>query len=519
MVDNSGMARARVIIAVRVSSEDQKERGYGHANQLRRLPELVAEQGWELARRPDGSPGLYDEGAASTSSEDESDDGLGLASRPVLEQLIRELPDVQPTYLVCRKLDRLHRNNLQWEYLQHKLLGAGVEAIVQFPALDGRPELRRIGSPRERAWASMEATWASLEKAELKEKLMAARRERATRGLPNGGPAPYGYARPVARGPFVVLESEAAVYRAMVEWTIEGRGAAWIANRLTRDGVPTRSGTSGWTATTVRRILTSEAQTGMVRVRFDGVDRWEPGYEQEAIVTRERWELARSVVKARGGQPGENHRRHALAGLLRCSTCGRNLKATVNRKVIAGTRRTYWHYTCKIYNSGCTDGYSISERRALAELAEQIAARLDATEQWIEPETGTDLGPSEDRIATLAAELTDAERKVRRAHSAWIDADDDMAGIALDELRRRRDAAREISEQLDAARNAHATAVVNPSPSVDVDELRALLDGWLDFPDDDKRAVLSAVIDHAVLLPPGRDRRLQIVWATESEVA
>ena len=58
---------------------------------------------------------------------------------------------------------------------------------MQFPALEGYPELRRIGSPRERAWASMEATWASLEKAELKEKLMAARRERAERGLPNGG--------------------------------------------------------------------------------------------------------------------------------------------------------------------------------------------------------------------------------------------------------------------------------------------------------------------------------------------
>jgi DNA invertase Pin-like site-specific DNA recombinase len=111
----------------------------------------------------------------------------------VLEQLIRELPDVRPTYLVCRKLDRLHRNNLQWEYPQHKLLAAGVEAIVQFPAPDGYPELRRIGSPRERAWASMEAMWASLEKAELKEKLMAARRECAERGLPNGGSPPYGY--------------------------------------------------------------------------------------------------------------------------------------------------------------------------------------------------------------------------------------------------------------------------------------------------------------------------------------
>jgi hypothetical protein len=31
----------RVIIAVRVSSEAQQEQGFGHANQLRRLPEMV----------------------------------------------------------------------------------------------------------------------------------------------------------------------------------------------------------------------------------------------------------------------------------------------------------------------------------------------------------------------------------------------------------------------------------------------------------------------------------------------
>jgi len=165
LVDIDVVEPVRVIVAVRVSSEDQKERGYGHASQIRRLPELVAEQGWVIADRPSGQPGLYDEGAASTSADDGSDDGLGLAARPVLAQLIRELEETRPTYLVCRKLDRLHRNTLQWEYLQHKLLAAGVEAIVQFPALDGRPEIRRIGSPRERAWASMEATWASLEKA------------------------------------------------------------------------------------------------------------------------------------------------------------------------------------------------------------------------------------------------------------------------------------------------------------------------------------------------------------------
>lgn len=130
MADTWDMSTTRVIIAVRVSSEDQREKGYGHAAQLERLPQ--------------------------------QDDDLDLASRPVMAALIQELPDTQPTFLVCRKLDRLHRSNLQWQYLQHRLKLAGVEGIAQFPSLASGPEARRIGSPRDRAFAAMEAAWASL---------------------------------------------------------------------------------------------------------------------------------------------------------------------------------------------------------------------------------------------------------------------------------------------------------------------------------------------------------------------
>ncbi len=194
---------------------------------------------------------------------------------------------------------------------------------------------------------------------------------------------------------------------------------------------------------------------------------------------RERWEPARSVLDARSfGSGNRNARRHALAGILRRSACGATLQAQVTRKTLHdGMRQDYWNYTCKVYNPGCTQGYSISERRALAELAEHIAARLDATHEWVEPEAGDDLAPVEERIETLTADLTAAERKVRRAHTAWVDTDDDLATIALEELHRRRDAARQIADQLDTLRREHATALSQPAESIDVAELRQLLDG------------------------------------------
>jgi site-specific DNA recombinase len=413
-----------------------------------------------------------------------------------------------------RKLDRLHRNNLQYEYLTSKLMHAGVEGFAQFPGMRGAPQLREVGDPRQRAMASMEATFASLEKAELKEKLMAARRRRATQGLPNGGRVPYGYRRLAdPRAPFAVIDDERDVYLRLIEWAVEGRGPAFMAARLCKDGVPTRSGTPTWTATTVRRILASEAQTGMVRVRFDGKDAWVEG-GHEPLVDRERWETAQAVLGSRKRESGSNQKRHALAGLLRCSACGATLKATVNRPPKpGGGRYEYWHYTCKVYNSGCQAGYSVSERRALDELAQLIQARLDATEDWVQPQAADDLSPLRERVEQLTARRADAERALARAEERYEQAHDSLVQRAAQRLHARESALVAVEAELAEARAALAAAAATPAASVvRLEELRDALAGWRTFEDDDKRALLEAVIERATLLPPGRERRLDVVW-------
>ena len=514
------MATPRVIISVRVSSEAQQEQGFGHANQLRRLPELVEEQGWEIAKRPDGSPGIYDEGHASTTAAAGSE--LSLGSRPVMQALLAELSVVQPTYLVCREQDRLHRSSLEWELLQHQMVKAGVEAVVQWPNLQGAPIITRLSESKDRAFASIQAAFASLQKADMKAKLMAGRRERTAQGLPNGGHAPYGYERPKSgtRGdramPFVINEAEAQTYRQIIQWTIEGHGSAWIAHRLNRLGVPTRSGRSGWSAPTVRHIVASQAPLGMIRVR----DGWQPAQDQEAIVSRESWEQAQAALEPRRRGAGAiNKRRHTLAGLLRCSACGKTMKARVHRRSRV-ERKTgqlkhyeYWFYTCKIYGSGCSEGCSINERRALSELAKHIDEALNSTTKWVQPAPASNMGEVEQKVSDLEAGLADAKRKVKRAHTAYVDAEDDMASIALEELHRRRARAQSIESELAEARHAYATAMVAPSDRVDLDELRSLLANWSTFEDNDKRALIETVIDYAVVRPPGRKDRLEVHWA------
>jgi DNA invertase Pin-like site-specific DNA recombinase len=507
------MAKPRVIISVRVSSKEQQEQGFGHANQVRRLPELAKEQGWEIAKRPDGTPGIYDEGFASTTAA-EGDD-LSLESRPVMQALLGELSVVQPTYLVCREVDRIHRSTLEWELLQHALVRAGVEGIVQFPSLEGSPLVTRLSESKDLAFASILATFAQLQKADMKTKLMAGRREREAQGLPGGGLPPYGYARPEKLLPFVIHEPEAEPYRKMIQWTIEGHGAAWIAEELNRLGIPTRKGRGRWTSPTVRGILNSQAQTGMMRAR----GQWQSAKGQPVIVSRDLWEQAQAAREPRRTAAVVNRRRHSLSGLLKCSACGGTMKARVHRpyRTIKSTgerkQYEYWFYACKVYGSGCLEGHTITERRALRELARHIDDALNSTNMWIHAAPSSNIGEVEQDIGKLEAELADAKRKVKRAYTAYVDAEDDVASIALEELHRRRARAGSIETKLDDARRGYAQAMIGPSDQVDLDELRGLLANWETFDDNDKRVLVETVIDYIVVRPPGRKDRLEVHWA------
>ena len=510
LMDGIRMAKPRVIISVRVSTKEQQEKGFGWDNQMRRLPELVAEQGWEIAKRPDGSPGIYDEGFASTTAA--AGDDLSLESRPVMQALLAELAIVAPTFLVCREVDRLHRDTLEWELLQHQLVRAGVEAVVQWPRLEGAPMIVGLSESKDRAFASIQAVFASLQKADMKAKLGAGRRERGAQGLPNGGQVPYGYQRGEPKGPFVVCEADVAVYDQMIGWAIEGVGAVAIANRLSSLGVPTFKGNGRWQATTVRHILSSQAPLGMVRVRQDGASVWVAAAGQPAIITRERWEQAQAVIDTRKRYQ-DGRRRHALAGLLRCSACGKRLLAeTQTYKPKSGEVRRHRYYSCRRNSPDCPSRYAIAESVALKELAVHINVLLQSTTGWVQSPADDDIGEVEGRIGELESELENAREKVKRAHTAYVDAPDDMASIALEELHRRRATLKRLETELGKARKGYAQAMTGPAGDVDMQALRNVLEGWEEFPDDEKRIVLETIVEEALVLPKGRGNRLDVHW-------
>lgn len=186
----------------------------------------------------------------------------------------------------------------------------------------------------------------------------------------------------------------------------------------------------------------------------------------------------------------------------------KTLKGTGERK-----RYEYWFYACKVYGSGCPEGHTIAEDRALREIAKHIDKALSSTTSWTHIAPSSNIGEVEQDISGLERELADAKRKLKRAHTAYVDAEDDLASIALEELHRRRARAADIEAKLTEARRGYAQAMIAPSDQVDLDELRSLLADWETFEDNNKRTLIETVIDYIVVWPPGRKDRLEIHWA------
>ena len=201
---------------------------------------------------------------------------------------------------------------------------------MQWPSLQGMPMVTRLDESKDRAFASIQAVFASLQKADMKAKLGAGRRERAAQGLPYGGQVPYGYDR-VPKGPFVVNEAQAADLRSDDglgdrRARSEGRSQPGLLARAlpVRGAWPTGSHPPSQESSRAKRSW-AWSESG------EWCEKWVPARDQRPIITRERWEQAQAVLGSRK-RYSDHQRRHALAGLLKCSACGYTLRYMVQRR-------------------------------------------------------------------------------------------------------------------------------------------------------------------------------------------
>ena len=190
-----------------------------------------------------------------------------------------------------------------------------------------------------------------------------------------GSFTPYGYKRSeTGHNQLVVDEYPASVVQDIFKWKIAGMNQKGIANRLNQNGVLSPSeykrsigeryqsgfrtkGDSGWTAVTVRRILTNEVYTGNL---VQGI-RTTPNYKlkhyktntrdeccvveesHEPLVSRKTFELVQKLLLLDTRTSPKEDYVFPLAGMLECGDC----KSPMVKKVSICDGKEYSYYVCK----------------------------------------------------------------------------------------------------------------------------------------------------------------------------
>ena len=224
----------RAALYARVSTEDQAKEGFSIAAQVKRLNAYCKARGWIVA-------GEYiDEGHSGRSIE-----------RPAYRRMMAEIDkwDV----LVVLKMDRIHRNSINFTFMMNALKDAGKEFNSMQESFDTTTAMGRFVMDIIQRIAQLES-----EQTGERVKVGMTQKAKKGKGL-LGFPAPYGYAWD--EHDLVQVPGEANVVRQIFREYQDCCPLSHIAARLNFLQVPTKHA-HRWEKGTIYGILTNRIYTG-----------------------------------------------------------------------------------------------------------------------------------------------------------------------------------------------------------------------------------------------------------------
>jgi site-specific DNA recombinase len=366
--------------------------------------------------------------------------------------------------LLVYRIDRLSRKVRQLASIAEELDGLGV-------ILRSATEPFDTGSAAGRMMLQMLGVFAEFEHATIVDRVTSGIERRAREGRWPNGRIPFGYVRNEQKHLIPDVRT-APVIRRIFKWYAAGRlGAAAIARRLDAEHAPAPP--RGWQPAVVLWILGNEAYVGRVHWReqtFPGI--------HEPLIDQDTFDRAGALLKERGEDWS-----------LRAS----------NGMSAKGNGGTYHYYACsgrqKLGRKGC-DGERLPKDKVETAILDQLTGLYrhgglirDAIKQAA-ASSETDRAQLAEQRASLAKEITRAERAIERYQDAFENGDLDPARFKerlsaldtrLDTLQGQDQAlARELAAEAPTTPNTAALhAVANQIGQViatgDTDQTKALL--------------------------------------------
>lgn len=314
--------------------------------------------------------------------------------------------------------------------------------------------------------------------------------ELAEAGMPHGGASrPFGY----AEDRITIVPHEAEIIRDLAERLLAGDTLASLTRWLNDNDIPTVTGRGEWRGTTVRNLLRNPRLSGqrVHRGQIIGKAVWDP------ILTPEQTDRLRRLLDDPARRTTRAARRYLLAGMLRCHKC--------NATLMSHPRKGVGRYVCKTGADfrGC-GGTQITAARVDELIVGAVLMRLD------NPAVAAALADQHADnadAAALAETIAQADDKLTELSNLWA-ADE----ITTDEWKTAR-------ASIEARRDKAARQLSRTTNTTALDGLvgngQQLRGQWNDLNLNRQRAIVQAVLDHAVI-GPGSNRfdpsRVQPVW-------
>jgi len=328
-----------VAIYIRVSSEEQAEKGYSLAEQDRVCQEKAVAMG------ASNIVVYADEGISG-----------GILERPALLRLREALRRREINVLLCRDPDRLSRN------LTHQLIIADecekYDVRLEFTGWEWK------NTPEGQLFFAIRGAISQYEKEKIRERMKRGKTQKALSGLEPNKINIYGYTYS-SEGQALVNEKEAETIRGIFQWfTSADDGITKIANRLNDMGKPGPGG-KRWYKQTVRYILSNQTYIGQhiynkrdqegvinnkytkekIKVTLRPDSEWViipfPSLVPENIF----WSAQEKLSRCRRLWAGKPRNFYLLSGLLTCGDCGNTMYGMLDhykrprRKVVYTCRR------------------------------------------------------------------------------------------------------------------------------------------------------------------------------------
>ncbi len=266
--------------------------------------------------------------------EDEAISGATIDKRPSMLQLLEDLPQLKPDFLISSDQDRIARGNDFW-VIKNKLVKSKTSIITEKEGLIDQNDITKD------ALSDMMAVFAKLERKLIGRRISRGLKSKSQKGLWHTGVAPLGYR--IEKSQLVKIPEEAVLVRKIFNMSADGNGCATIAKILNAKGYKSKTDIK-FTNTPIQRILTNLTYLGKVKNNgdlYDGI--------HEPLIDKELFKQANKTIDTMKMKSHTRRRKYLLSGFLHCGRCGNKFYGTkyyyARRK--AGIVKEYLHgYAC-----------------------------------------------------------------------------------------------------------------------------------------------------------------------------